>query len=547
MVSESASAGDDEQATRWWHQWSRHQRLSYAVFSLILLIAIYLRVRRLGVAPLWIDEAYTSWAARNFLSGNGFSDAVGASSPYRRAWATTSLPIAVSFQLLGLSEFAARLPIVLYSLGTVVLGWSLGERYSRLTGLFVAAFLAVDPFTLVWAREARMYAPLAFFYLASVFVFIRWYDDDLRLRSPYPYVLAVLVLLGQNTHQAYLALGAAIVLFLLVQVAVDLRSVDSVTLDELDHRTRMMGLLLVGGLCAAGGYVVLSGLPGVLTAPTPGTWPERGPFYYWTLFGEAYPLLRFIAIPAGVYLWWRYPSGRLVVLALVVPFVVASVTPRKAPRYVYHLVPLLGLVGSAGIAATLELLWRKVTEGDDEQVSVSARATVYAVPIIIVLVVASPVAGYAVTESVYDQPYHPGNSDWKKASEWVDSRASDDAIILSTRPEMSMWYYGETDYFFRQHGVVYAEYRNGQYVHTRTGTIYLNETEDVRRLLDGDREVWLFAGKKFRGSFTDPEARRLVVSNFERRGESSWVNMQVYHYDPADGNETVDNTTGSQS
>ncbi|MFC5368580.1 glycosyltransferase family 39 protein [Salinirubrum litoreum] len=543
MVSEPTATDGNEETARWWNRWDRHQQLSYGLFCLVLLVALYLRFRRLGVAPLWIDEAYTSWAARNFLAGNGFSDAVGASSPYRRAWLTTSLPIAVSFQLLGLSEFAARLPIVVYSLGTVLIGWLLGTRYSRITGLFVATFLAADPFTLVWAREARMYAPLAFFYLASVFVFIQWYDDELRLRSPYPYVLAVLVLLGQNTHQAYLALGAAIVFFLAVQFAGTLRSLDSMAIDALDRRSRMTGLLLVGGLCAAMGYVLLSGLPGVLTASTPGTWPDRGPFYYWTLFGQAYPILRLVALPAGAYLWWRYPSGRLVVVALVVPFVVASVTPRKAPRYVYHLVPLLGVVGSLGIAATLELLWRKVTEGEGDQLSVPFRATVYAVPVIVALVVASPVAGYAVTESVYDQPYHPGNSDWEKASEWVTDRASEDAIIVSTRPEMSMWYYGETDYFFRQHGIAYVEYQNGQYVHTRTGTVYLNETADVRQLLNSDREVWLFAGKKFRGSFTDPAARQIVVSNFERRGESSWVNMRVYHYDPTDQNQTTTNAS----
>jgi hypothetical protein len=355
----------------------------------------------------------------------------------------------------------------------------------------------------------------------------------------------VLVFLGQNTHQAYLALGAAVVLFFAVQTGVELRSLDSITVDALERRTRMTGLLLVGGVFAAVGYLVVSGLPGVLTAVTPGTWPDRGPLYYWEVFGQAYPVLRLLTVPAGAYLWWRYPSGRLVVLALVVPFLVASMTPQKAPRYVYHLVPLFGLVGSVGIAATLELLWRKVTEGEEKQVSLSVRATVYTVPILVLLVVASPVAGYAVTESVYDHPYHPGNSDWEKASEWVEKRAGEDAVIASTRPEMTMWYYGETDYFFRQHGISNAEYRNGRYVHTRTGTVFLNETEDVQRLVDDDREVWLIAGKKFEGSFTDSAARQLVVSNFERHEEPSWVNMRVYHYDPAGWNTTATNTSTS--
>jgi predicted membrane-bound mannosyltransferase len=125
------------------------QRLYYAALLAILLLGGYLRVRRLGVAPLWIDEAYASWAARNFLAGNGFSDPIGPSSPYRRAWATTSLPIAASFTLFGLSEFAARLPMATYGLGSVVVAWRLGGRYDRLLGLLLAAFVAFDPFMLV--------------------------------------------------------------------------------------------------------------------------------------------------------------------------------------------------------------------------------------------------------------------------------------------------------------------------------------------------------------------------------------------------------------
>lgn len=541
MATESASTDDDDvETTRWWHNWSRRQQLTYGLFCVILLIAGYLRFRRLGVAPLWIDEAYTSWAARNYLAGNGFSDPIGASSPYRRAWLTTSLPIAISFQLFGISEFMARSPMVLYSLGTVVTGWLLGNRFSRLTGLFVAAFLAMDPFTLVWAREARMYAPLAFFYLASVFVFLKWYDEGLGIRNPLPYALAALVVLGQNAHSAYLAFGAVVVIFLGIELIGDVRSLETIAIDAMETRTKITGVLFVGGVCTVAGYLLVNGVPGVLTAPTPGTWPDRGLFYYWELFGRAYPILRLVALPAGAYLWWRSSGGRLVILGLLIPLVVASITPRKAPRYIYHLVPLLGVVGLAGIASMLELTWQKVTEGADEvALSIPWQTTVYAVPILIVLIVASPVAGYAVTESVYDQPYHPGNSDWEKASDWVADHAGENAIIVSTRPELTMWYYGEADYFFRQNGVDYAKRNDGMYIHTRTGTVFLNETADIERLLDGEREVWFFAGKKFYGRFTDPDARRLVKSKFERRGKRSWVNMEVYHHDPAGMNETA--------
>lgn len=518
------------------------QRLYYAALLAIVLLGGYLRLRRLGVAPLWIDEAYSSWAARNFLAGNGFSDPIGPSSPYRRAWLTTSLPIAASFSLFGLSEFAARLPMTIYGMGSILVAWRLGNRYDRLLGLLLAAFVAFDPFMLVWAREARMYAPLQFLYLLSIYVIVGWYDNGLRLRSVSPFVLAVLVLLGRNTNQAYLALGASTVVFLLFEAGRTLWRERPGSVDAVSPFTKRALLFGGGGLAVGVALIIVAGTPGVLTATASSTWPNRDPTYYWSLFKRAYPLLLYTAVPGAVALWYRHRTGGLLVLAFVLPFLVASITPRKAPRYVYHLAPLLACFGLYPIAASLRLLWEKVTEdADDGEISIGTRAIAYAVPLLVVLAVASPLAGYAVTESVYDPPFHPGSSDWEKASDYVEQRAEDDAVIVSTRPELSMWYHGKTDYFFRQNGIARTEVQDGRLVHTRTGAVFLNDTASIRQLLEQDRAIWFFAGKKFQGSFTAPEARQLVREEFTRVAGDGWVTMEVYHYEPSENGTDATN------
>jgi hypothetical protein len=159
--------------------------------------------------------------------------------------------------------------------------------------------------------------------------------------------------------------------------------------------------------------------------------------------------------------------------------------------------------------------------------------------------IASPIAALAAVDATHDPPYHPERSSWDDASAWLDDNADEGDVIVSTRPELSMWYFGRTDYFFRQNGVESPEFRDGVYVHTRTGTVYLNKTEDIRQLLNSDRDVWLFAGKKFRGSFTDPGARQFVVSNFERYGDPSWTNLRIYQYEPTNDSEPANATTST--
>lgn len=506
------------------------QRWPYFIgLTTIFAAGIYFRFRALGVAPLWIDEAHTAWAARNFLAGEGFSDPVGASSPYYRGRFTTSLPIAASFWLLGQSEFAARLPMALYGVATLTIAVQFGRRYGRIHAMLVGSFVAFDPLVLIWARDARMYSPLAFYVIASLYLFVVWRGDhDLSLSTPHPYALGVLTLLGQHTHRAYLALGPAVLLVLLTDVG---RGMEwRLSLQSLDGIGRRAVILAGGATVAATGYLVFSGPPTVLTALTPGTWPDRGPWYYWRLFGQAYPLLRWVMVAGTVWLWAHRPEARVVVAALVVSFLIASVTPRKAPRYVSHIALLVGVVGLVTVGDGLAFLWRTVADdlGEDKTLPPTSRAITYFVPIVIVLLIASPTAALAAVDATHDPPYHPERSSWDDASAWLDDNADEGDVIVSTRPELSMWYFGRTDYFFRQNGIESPEFRDGVYVHTRTGTVYLNETSDVRRLIDCHDDIYLIAGKKFQTGFTDPKPRELVESKFERRARFPGVTV-YYH------------------
>jgi hypothetical protein len=336
----------------------------------------------------------------------------------------------------------------------------------------------------------------------------------------------VLVVLGQNTHQAYLAVGAVLGTFALV---VTISGLPRFSTEGIDELTRRAGLLFVGAGTAAGGYLLLRGVPGILTQQPPPVWPERGTWFYWSYLADTYLLLPYLGVIGAGYLWLRHDDARVYVLGVILPFLVASLTPRKAPRFIVHLLPVLGVVVFVPIADGLRFTWQRIT-ADAETVDRSELAMAATAPILILLVVAVPLAGLSVSAQPYDPPHQPPRSDWAAASDVVTEQADENAAIVSTRPELSLWYHGETEYFLRQRGLGAVARENGTHVHPRTGTVFLNETEDIRRLMSQEREIWLFAGKKFDERFTSSEARALVTAEFERRGDPSWTNMELYYY-----------------
>lgn len=95
--------------------------------------------------------------------------------------------------LVGFDPLAARLPVLLISLLTVVLTWWVGRRwFSEPVGLLAAALLALAPEAIIWGGRARMYAPLQFFALLAVFVYWRAVGAGGRRRDSFFFALCFL-------------------------------------------------------------------------------------------------------------------------------------------------------------------------------------------------------------------------------------------------------------------------------------------------------------------------------------------------------------------
>ncbi len=133
----------------------------------VLWLAFALRMYQLGNKSLWGDEiAQAAWSAwdwarlwKNFLAPPDF---------------ILHFALVHLIQSLGTDEFWVRLPSALTSSLAVPMTYVLARRLTnRATALTAMLLMAVAPYQIWYAQEARMYAPLCLYALVSLYCFLR--------------------------------------------------------------------------------------------------------------------------------------------------------------------------------------------------------------------------------------------------------------------------------------------------------------------------------------------------------------------------------------
>jgi mannosyltransferase len=148
-----------------------------ATLALALVVAVgaALRLYGLQAESAWLDEAFAVGIARDGLERVLYETALDVHPPLYYVLLTGWLKLA------GTSIGAARLFSVLCSLGVLVAAHVTGTRLAgRRVGLITAALLAVSPFQVEFAQEARMYAQLTLLATLSTLGFIKLFEP-LRL------------------------------------------------------------------------------------------------------------------------------------------------------------------------------------------------------------------------------------------------------------------------------------------------------------------------------------------------------------------------------
>ena len=153
------------------------------LLAVVLLLAFWLRLFRIGYQSIWGDEAYSIWrSGLPLLEIPGQVAKTGDLAPFYyfilHFWQG----------LTGSSELAVRFLSLFFGILALPLAFKVMERlHSREAGLFAAVIGAVSPFWVYYAQETKMYAQMAFTVLLSTYLFLRIFESE-RSRSRWAYI-----------------------------------------------------------------------------------------------------------------------------------------------------------------------------------------------------------------------------------------------------------------------------------------------------------------------------------------------------------------------
>jgi 4-amino-4-deoxy-L-arabinose transferase-like glycosyltransferase len=134
-------------------------------FGVVLLAAGVARWWGLGARSLWFDEAYSVFIAQQPLPAM-----FGLLRTYDTHPPLHYTLLHVWMAVFGSSEVAVRMPSVLVSLGVVALTFLMARRLGGdRVGILAATLIAVSPFQITAAQEARMYPFLTVFGLGAAY------------------------------------------------------------------------------------------------------------------------------------------------------------------------------------------------------------------------------------------------------------------------------------------------------------------------------------------------------------------------------------------
>ncbi len=149
---------------------SKHTRRYLFAVALLLLLGALVRIHNLGGPSLWMDEAWSVWAAQQPTAADTTRAAVADVHPpfyflLLKAWVG----------LAGDSEFAGRMLSLCCGLLTLAFTYRAAfEMFSPCAGWMAVLVAAASSYQVYYARELRMYTLVPMLGAAAIFFYQRW-------------------------------------------------------------------------------------------------------------------------------------------------------------------------------------------------------------------------------------------------------------------------------------------------------------------------------------------------------------------------------------
>ena len=166
----------------------------------------------LGMNNIWTpNESFYAEAVREMLESGNYLDIYYNYEPRFNKPPLLYWLMALSANLFGLSEFSIRFPVALLGLGTIYLVYRIGKLLeSKTLGMVAALIMAFSFQFVINARYGSPAVPLTFFFTATLYFFLKGYQDKdykfiflaysflglTMLMKGYPYFVIISLIIG---------------------------------------------------------------------------------------------------------------------------------------------------------------------------------------------------------------------------------------------------------------------------------------------------------------------------------------------------------------
>jgi 4-amino-4-deoxy-L-arabinose transferase-like glycosyltransferase len=535
-------------------------RSSHVLLPAILLLAVLLRTSGLGSVNFGPDEMFHVYAAKELMEGRPPTLPSGVS--YDRALPYTRVLAAVG-GLVGLTEWTARLPSVIFGLLTVIAVYVMGRAwYSNAAGLTAAFLVAVMPNAIALSREVRMYAAFQLLYLLAIFLFMRGLEPQpqaehrqtggylgrltaaLNINPFWLIACGVLILAAYEVHRLIVPAMTGPLAYVLCM------GVLSIVCNGIPRAK--YGLLLGAIALSAAAIVIL--WPELLrefvrVANYAPTWAAEDitnwRFYFQNLRAD-YPVIFGTLVLAAYYAFVQKPRVTLfLVCCLGVPLLLHSlVLASKSDRYVSYLLPVMFLIWAPGITALVVFLHSKMVSAlarHLRQGHASLLGGVLTTVSVLVALFMTPWFYGSTKAYLLGLPFstitaHPN---WKAALEHVRTHARAGEVVIAPFGLLAR-YYGPPIPVYHLNENMISDILNhnlkderGRLLEYTSGAPVISDVGTLRTTLAGHQGAWLVTERsRFHTPTATPVAiRRHVESVCELRPIAAAPDMMIWHCD----------------
>lgn len=457
------------------------------LLGFVIFWGFVLRIYKLGEQSLWIDEGFSILTAQGILK-HGYP--LLASGFVAKLDFLHTYLMAGFMALFGFDAFdpwSARLPSVFLGIGTIVLIYYIAYFIfkNRYVGILSAVLITFSYWDIAWARQARMYAYLQFFFFLTLFFMFRFLTKR-RLVDVLGVVLATIG--AVFSHR----LGLILIPYFFIAIAITLLSLFlNRKIYNLPYPPEIKIAISYFRTWSQTRYII--GIIGILTAVLLFYFIREG----WQWARSGFELKQFVSSNLQTYIWDTrkflviaasagtvlsfIKIGRPLIIfftifAYLIPFQAIALTAwRQEFRYIFFFTPVLFIFAAYGCYA-LGTIFRQ-------------RFLRYSFSTVLIFLIIWQTPHVLTPRVFYGLEQGVPQPDFARAYEFIQQNREGGDLVISPLSVMDALYLKQVDYWIlisltaQDKDIEYELDEQGNKRDKYTNAMAIQGTEELKRVI----------------------------------------------------------------